>query len=161
MELWGRIEEQNLEGTTMTQPAKQEEEDVGTLIRSSRWLWLTCCSSSSNQNSHHDPFLPPFSDKSGTSTYPRAWIWPAAKFSGSARQTPLFQEAPGPPHPSRDIKILGVTPLGPGMPFIDSDTCTRGGYLFLPSMDGWRDAWMDESHDEKSFTKNDHNVLYI
>ncbi len=26
-----------------------------------------CSSSSSNQNSHHDPFLPPFSDNSGTS----------------------------------------------------------------------------------------------
>jgi hypothetical protein len=24
-----------------------------------------------------------------------------------------------------DIKILGVPPLGPGMPFLDSDTCAE------------------------------------
>jgi hypothetical protein len=30
-----------------------------------------------------------------------------------------------------DIKILRVTPLGPGMPFLDSDTCAEGGGLFI------------------------------
>jgi hypothetical protein len=58
-----------------------------------------------------------------------------------------------------DIKILGVPPLGPGMPFLDRDTCAeRGGYLFLPGFSSLYDAihrWMDES-----FTKNDHDVLY-
>jgi hypothetical protein len=38
-----------------------------------------------------------------------------------------------------DIKILGVPPLGPGMPFLDSDKCARGGVIyfcqgFLPCM---------------------------
>jgi hypothetical protein len=45
-----------------------------------------------------------------------------------------------------DIKILGVPPLGPGMPFLDSDTCTEGGgYLFLPGFSSLYDAihgWM-------------------
>jgi hypothetical protein len=38
-----------------------------------------------------------------------------------------------------------------------------GGYLFLPGFSSLYDAihgWMDGSHDEKSFTKNDHDVLY-
>jgi hypothetical protein len=44
-----------------------------------------------------------------------------------------------------DIKILGVPPPGPGMPFLDSDTCTEGGFIYfcqgflpcmMPSMDG-------------------------
>ncbi len=67
-----------------------------------------------------------------------------------------------------DIKILGVPPPGPGMPFLDSDTCAERwegviyfcqGFLpcMMPFMDGWRDGWMDG----KSFTKNDHNVLTI
>jgi hypothetical protein len=44
-------------------------------------------------------------------------------------------------------------PPGPGMPFLDSDTCARGrgviyfcqGFLpcMMPSTDGWRDGWMD------------------
>jgi hypothetical protein len=29
-----------------------------------------------------------------------------------------------------DIKILGVPPSGPGMPFLDSHTCAEGG-LFI------------------------------
>jgi hypothetical protein len=29
-----------------------------------------------------------------------------------------------------DIKILGVPPPGPGMPFLDNDTCAKGG-LFI------------------------------
>jgi hypothetical protein len=39
---------------------------------------------------------------------------------------------------------------GPGMPFLDSDTCADGGFLpcMMPSMDGWWDKWMDG----KSFT---------
>jgi hypothetical protein len=46
-----------------------------------------------------------------------------------------------------DIKILGVPPLGPGMPFLDSDTCAEGGVIYfrqgflpcmMPSMDGWK-----------------------
>jgi hypothetical protein len=44
-----------------------------------------------------------------------------------------------------DIKILGVPPLGPGMPFLDSDTCGGGGVIYfcqgfvpcmMSSMDG-------------------------
>ncbi len=62
-------------------------------------------------------------------------------------------------------KSWGCPPLGPSMPFLDSDTCAKGGVIYfcqgflpcmMPSMDGWRDEWMDG----KSFTKNDHNVLY-
>jgi hypothetical protein len=43
-----------------------------------------------------------------------------------------------------DIKILGVPPLGLGMPFLDSDTCAKGGAIYfcqgffpfmMPSMD--------------------------
>jgi hypothetical protein len=30
-----------------------------------------------------------------------------------------------------DIKILVGSPLGPGMPFLDSDTCGEGGGLFI------------------------------
>jgi hypothetical protein len=60
-----------------------------------------------------------------------------------------------------DIKILGVPPLGLGMPFLDNDTCAKGGgYLFLLGfsslyaaihgwmmgwMDGWMDGWMEKS----------------
>jgi hypothetical protein len=52
------------------------------------------------------------------------------------------------------------------MPFLDSDTCAEGGaggYLYLPGFFSLYNAihgWMDESRDEKSFTKNDHDVLY-
>ncbi len=63
-------------------------------------------------------------------------------------------------------KSWGWPPLGPGMPFLDRDTCAGGGggcYLFLPrfsslydAIHGWMtgqtDGWMDESPDEKSFT---------
>jgi hypothetical protein len=38
-----------------------------------------------------------------------------------------------------DIKILGMPPLGPGMPFLDRDTCAEEGFIcfcqgFLPCM---------------------------
>jgi hypothetical protein len=71
-----------------------------------------------------------------------------------------------------DIKILEVCPLGPGMPFLDSDTCAKEGGLFIyvrvfflyDAIHGWMmgrmDGWMDESRDQKSFTKNDHNIFY-
>jgi hypothetical protein len=63
-----------------------------------------------------------------------------------------------------DIKILRVSPLGPGMPFLDSDRCAEAG-LFIsarvffpvschPWMDDRMNGWME------SFTKNDHDVLY-
>jgi hypothetical protein len=53
-----------------------------------------------------------------------------------------------------DIKILGVAPLGPGMPFLESNTCAERG-LFIsarvfflvwchPWMDDGMDGWMDE-----------------
>jgi hypothetical protein len=44
-----------------------------------------------------------------------------------------------------DIKILGVLPLGPGMPFLHTDTCAEGEVIYfcqrflpcmMPSMDG-------------------------
>ncbi len=44
--------------------------------------------------------------------------------------------------------------LGPGMPFLDSDTCAEGGVIYfcqgflpcmMPSMDGWRDGWMEKA----------------
>jgi hypothetical protein len=50
--------------------------------------------------------------------------------------------------------------------------CREGeSYLFLPGfsflydaihgwMTRWMDGWMDGSRDEKSFTKNNHDVLY-
>jgi hypothetical protein len=46
-----------------------------------------------------------------------------------------------------DIKILGCPPLGPGMPFLDSDTCTEGGGViyFLPGFSSLYDVihgWM-------------------
>jgi hypothetical protein len=48
----------------------------------------------------------------------------------------------------------------PGMPFLDSDTCAKGGEggsyfgpgflpCMMPSMDGWRDEWMDGKLHEK------------
>jgi len=51
-----------------------------------------------------------------------------------------------------DIKILRCPPLGPGMPFLDSDTCTEGGgNLFLSgffslydAVHRWMMKWMDE-----------------
>jgi hypothetical protein len=52
-----------------------------------------------------------------------------------------------------DIKILGVPPLGPNMPFLNNDTCAKGGggYLFLPrffslydAIHGWMTGQMDE-----------------
>jgi hypothetical protein len=30
-----------------------------------------------------------------------------------------------------DIKILGVPPLGQGMPFLDSDTCRERGVIYF------------------------------
>jgi hypothetical protein len=58
-----------------------------------------------------------------------------------------------------DIKILGCLPLGPGMLFLDSDTCAEGG-LFIsvrvffpvwchPWMDDETSEWMDEKLHEK------------
>jgi hypothetical protein len=68
--------------------------------------------------------------------------------------------------------------LGPGMPFLDSDTCAEGGgYLFLPGlsflydaihgwMTGWMDGWvtwcrpwMDDRMDRWK-KLHDHDVLY-
>jgi hypothetical protein len=50
-----------------------------------------------------------------------------------------------------DIKILGVPPLGPGTPFLDNDTCTKGGgYLFLSGFSSLYDAihvWMTRQMD--------------
>jgi hypothetical protein len=44
---------------------------------------------------------------------------------------------------------------GPGMPFLDSDTCAGGGgwggfcqgflSCMMPSMDEWRDGWMEKA----------------
>jgi hypothetical protein len=62
--------------------------------------------------------------------------------------------------------------LGPDMPFLDNNICIEGElficarvFFFMYDaihgwMTGWTDEWMDGSHDEKSFTKNDHDVLY-
>jgi hypothetical protein len=64
-----------------------------------------------------------------------------------------------------DIKILGVPVSGARHAFPRQRHMRRGGVIYLcqsflpymmPSMDGWRDRWMDG----KSFTKNDHDVLY-
>jgi hypothetical protein len=67
-----------------------------------------------------------------------------------------------------DIKILGVPPLGAGHAFPRQRHMRRkGDYLFLSGfsslyddihewMTGQMDGWMDG----KSFTKNDHDVLY-
>jgi hypothetical protein len=44
-----------------------------------------------------------------------------------------------------DIKILRVSPWGPGMPFLDSRGGGRGGYLFPPGFSSLYDAihgWM-------------------
>jgi hypothetical protein len=57
------------------------------------------------------------------------------------------------------------------MLFLDSDTCAERGEViyfcqgFLPCimpsmMDDGTNGWMNRSCDEKSFTKNDHDVLY-
>jgi hypothetical protein len=56
------------------------------------------------------------------------------------------------------------------MPFLDSNTCAEGG-LFIyvrvfflvwchPWMDEGMDGWMDWRVTWKSFTKNDHDVVY-
>jgi hypothetical protein len=50
-----------------------------------------------------------------------------ADFNPHIPQMPLEQEIDD----NIDIKILGVPPLGPGMPFLDSDTCAEGGGLFI------------------------------
>jgi len=60
-----------------------------------------------------------------------------------------------------DIKILGVPPLGLGMPFLDNDTCAErgggGGVIYLcqgflpcmmPSMDGWM-GHMKKLHEKR------------
>jgi hypothetical protein len=63
-------------------------------------------------------------------------------------------------------KSCGCPRLGLGVPFLDSDTCAeRGGvYLFLSGFSSLYDAiheWMTDGWmDEKSFTKNDHAILY-
>ncbi len=61
-------------------------------------------------------------------------------------------------------------PPGLGMPFLDSNTCVKGGcYLFLPGfsccmeaihgrMIGRMDGWTGHV---KNFTKNDHDILYV
>jgi hypothetical protein len=49
-----------------------------------------------------------------------------------------------------DIKILGVPPLRPGMPFLDSDMCAEGDLLLsgfsslYDAIHGWMMRWMDE-----------------
>jgi hypothetical protein len=51
---------------------------------------------------------------------------------------------------------------GPGMPFLDSDTCAEGGLFILPgfsslydAIHGWMTGWMD------GWKKlHDHDVLY-
>ncbi len=57
-----------------------------------------------------------------------------------------------------DIKILGVPRPASSMPFLNSNTCTKGGVIYfcqgflpcmMPSMDGWRDEWMDGKLHEK------------
>jgi hypothetical protein len=55
--------------------------------------------------------------------------------------------------------------LGPGMPFLDSDTCADGGggYLFLPGFSSLYDAihgWMTGRMDENKLHDHDHDVLY-
>jgi hypothetical protein len=72
-----------------------------------------------------------------------------------------------------DIKILGVSPLGPGMPFLDSDTCAEGeDYLFLSgfsslyeAIHGWMmgrmDRWMEKVSQKTtttSFTICNHSL---
>jgi hypothetical protein len=67
-------------------------------------------------------------------------------------------------------KSWGCPHLGPGMPFLHKDTFARAGrgcwgYLFLPGFSFLYDAihgWMTGRMNEwmKSFTKNDHDVLY-
>ncbi len=57
-----------------------------------------------------------------------------------------------------DIKILGVPPLGPGMPFLDNNTCAEGA-LFI-SARVFFPVWCHRSMDRKSFMKNDHDILY-
>jgi hypothetical protein len=63
-------------------------------------------------------------------------------------------------------KSWGCPPLGLGMPFLDSDTCAKGGgVLFISARVFflvWCHPWMDDGTDGwmESFTKNDHDVLY-
>jgi hypothetical protein len=66
-----------------------------------------------------------------------------------------------------DIKILGVPPPGPGMPFLDSNTCAegRGVYLFLPGFSSLYDAihgWMTGRMDGKLHEKQPRRpLLYV
>jgi hypothetical protein len=60
-------------------------------------------------------------------------------------------------------KSLGVPPPRLGMPFLDSDTCTKRGlfisarvFFLYDAIHGWMMRWMDG----KNFTKNDHDILY-
>jgi hypothetical protein len=58
---------------------------------------------------------------------------------------------------------LGAAPpLGPGMLFLDNNTCAEGGLfisvrVFFPV---WCHPWMDDRTDGKNFMKNNHDVLY-
>jgi hypothetical protein len=49
-----------------------------------------------------------------------------------------------------NIKILGVPPPRPSMPFLNNDTSAEGGYLFMlgfssmyDAIHGWMTGWMD------------------
>ncbi len=59
----------------------------------------------------------------------------------------------------------GGAPLGPGMPFLDSDTCAEGGYLFPPGFSSLYDAihgWMTGRMDGKLHKKRpQHPLLYV
>jgi hypothetical protein len=71
-----------------------------------------------------------------------------------------------------EIKILGVPPLGPGMPFLDIDTYAEGrGYLFLSgfsslydAIHGWMMRWMDgwmKKASRKTTTTSNAQVCYF
>jgi hypothetical protein len=58
-----------------------------------------------------------------------------------------------------DIKILGVPPPGPGMPFLDRDTCVKGGggviYLikgFFVFIIPFKDGWMKKASQKTTTT---------
>jgi hypothetical protein len=63
-------------------------------------------------------------------------------------------------------KSWGCPPHGPGMPFLDSNTCAEGGgYLFLPGFSSLYDAihgWMTGRTDDGLQEKRPrHPLLYV
>jgi hypothetical protein len=83
----------------MTHASKHQEEEDG---ETDQIIPLTVLAALQQHQQQQQPKLPPrplpsaLQRQQRNINLPEGWIWPAAKFSDSARQTQLFQEAFGP-----------------------------------------------------------------